>query len=836
MGRRARVKQDVTFTNVDKVFFPATGFNKGDLIRYYIEVAAFLLPHFRDRPVTLIRMPDGVKGERFYEKNAPGHTPEWVSTTQVPRSEGGVINYILINDPPTLAWCANNAAIELHPFLHRADDLRRPTHLAFDLDPGEGADLLTCIEVGFMVKAVLDGLGLEAFPKVSGSKGLQLYVPLNTAITYDTVTPFAKAIAELLHERHPDLIVSDMLKALRVGRVFIDWSQNHEKKTTVGAYSVRGKRDEPFVSMPVTWQEMKRVQRTGKMDALFFSPAEALQRVRRRGDPFAPVLALKQRLPGAPVTLPATKKPAPRSLRRYAEMRDFDRTPEPAPAVPTRSRQGSRRRFVIQKHAASHLHYDFRIEMHEVLKSWAVPKGLSPETGVRRSAFQTEDHPLEYFDFEGTIPEGEYGGGTVMVWDIGTYDVVDGNYWKGELRLWLSGRKLKGEWQLTRQTGSDADKPRWVIEKVGKTGKRITAKADDTSARSGLSMQQIATGKGRVWHSHSDTTSARKPKSPAGAGPTSLPRPEFVEPMTARLVSAVPSGAEWIYEIKLDGYRAFGIKHGGVAHLLSRKNNDLGSDFPQIGSALTEISADTAMLDGEIVALDAKGRPSFQLLQNRKSAAEAVVYYAFDLLHLNGEDWRKRPLTERKAMLEKLVAGTAVRFSAGLEGERDAIVAAVGRMGLEGIVAKRRDSVYESGERSGAWVKFKLSPEQEFVVGGYKRGTPLESLVVGYYEDGKLMCAGKVRQGLNPVNRRQLHTLFRRLQSEVCPFANLPNSRKSHWGEGITREQMAEIQWLEPNTVAQVSFTEWTSGGNLRHATFKGLRTDKLATDVVREG
>ena len=287
----------VAFTNVAKVMFPATKFTKGEVIRYYLDVAPVLLPHFRRRPVTVIRMPDGVRGERFYQKNAPSHTPGWVKTAPVPRSEGGFINYLVIDDARTLAWCANSAALELHPFLHRAGDVRRPTHLAFDLDPGEGADLLACIEVGFLVREKLAGLGLDAYPKVSGSKGLQLYVPLNTPVTYDTATPFAQTIAELLARAHPDRIVSKMAKALRKRKVFIDWSQNHEKKTTVGPYSLRGKRDEPFVSAPVMWDELKRAQKAGKVDALFFSPRETLRRVARRGDLFAPVLTQKQKLP-----------------------------------------------------------------------------------------------------------------------------------------------------------------------------------------------------------------------------------------------------------------------------------------------------------------------------------------------------------------------------------------------------------------------------------------------------------------------------------------------------------------------------------------------------------
>jgi bifunctional non-homologous end joining protein LigD len=842
---RHKATPEVKFSNLDKVFFPGNGFTKGDLIRYYLEIAPVLLPHFRDRPVTRIRMPDGVRSEnRFYEKNAAGYAPAWLPTTEVPRVEGGVINYVMIQDAHTLAWVANDAAIELHPFLHRADDISRPTHMAFDLDPGEGADLLTCIEVAWHVRAALKHFGLQSFPKVTGSKGLQLYVPLNTPITYESVTPFAKALAETLARDHPDLVVSNMLKALRVKKVLIDWSQNHEKKTTVGPYSVRGKRDEPFVSTPVTWEELKRAEKTAKTEPLFFAPEDVLKRVKKHGDLFAPVLELKQELPKEFVVAAPSARKVPKTLRAYAEKRDFNKTSEPAPDLPTRSQQGSRRRFVIQKHAASHPHYDFRLESGSALKSWAVPKGVPSKMDERRSAFATEDHPLEYLDFEGTIAEGEYGGGTVMVWDIGTFDTIEGNYWKGFWKVYLSGKKLKGEWTL-QKIDDDSEKPRWVLTKTGGNHKPISAKLDDSSALTKRSMAAIARDNDAQWDGSRPAAEAKttrtKPSAPEPAPPArratarKIAEPEFVEPMAAKEVAELPGDENWIYEIKLDGYRALGIKHEDSARLISRNEKSLAADFPGVVAALQTVNARSAMLDGEVVALDADGRPSFQLLQNRKSTASAIVYYAFDLLTFEGEDWRKRPLEERKAKLAEIVAGSEVRLSASFDGPADKIVSAVKQMKLEGVIAKRRDSVYQAGERSGAWVKFKLSPEQEFVIGGFKRGAPLESLVVGYYESGKLMCAGKVRQGLNPRNRRELHAGLMQIASDVCPFANLPNSKKSHWGEGITAEQMKEIQWVMPRVVAQISFTEWTSGGNLRHATFKGIRADKRPKDVVRE-
>lgn len=496
-------QREVTFSNVDKIFFPQTGTTKGDVIRYYLEAAPALLPHLKDRPVTLIRFPDGVEGEKFYEKNAPRFAPPWIKTTPVPRNDGSLIHYILINDAATLAWVENIAAIELHPFLHRRQNLDRPTHLAFDLDPGEGADLATCIEVAFLIRELLARLHLEAFPKVSGSKGLQLYVPLHTVVSYDTTKPFAKSIAELLAREHRDLVVSDMAKARRKNKVLIDWSQNDDKKTTVAPYSLRGKRAAPFVSLPVTWEELKRHRR--KPDALNFTPADALKRIARHGDLFAPVLTLKQKLPTqflaalSPPRPTLTDRSSP-SLKRYAAKRDFSKTAEPGPAIPTGSSKGGQRRFVIQKHAASHLHYDLRLEMHDTLRSWAVPKGLPYEKGVRRSAFLVEDHPLAYLDFEGTIPKGQYGGGTVMVWDIGTYELIGGDFGKGDLKLHLHGRKLKGEWHMFRIKSPD-EKPVWLIIKGGEPMKPPGARREDQSVLTKRSMAQIAKANDRQWQS-----------------------------------------------------------------------------------------------------------------------------------------------------------------------------------------------------------------------------------------------------------------------------------------------------------------------------------------------
>ena len=504
-GRSIRV------SNLDKVLYPGEKFTKAKVIEYYVQISRYLLPHLKQRPVTLKRFPEGVFGESFYEKNAPAFTPSWVKTVSVPRREtaGEDIRYVLINDLPALVWVANLATLELHPFLHRAAALDRPTAMVFDCDPGEGANILQCSRVALMLREVLQELGLDSYAKVSGSKGLQVYVPLNSSITYDETQPLAKGLAELMAQREPRLIVSQMPKRLRTKKVFIDWSQNTDYKTTVGVYSLRAKTYRPYVSMPVAWNELQAALDDKDAEALFFTPAQAIERVEARGDLFKPVLKQVQKLPSELRRYfeqqRGPRSQRPQTLQTYEAKRDFRKTAEPKPKAPQRSRQGSRRRFVIQKHAASHLHYDFRLEMHDVLKSWSVPKGPPFKKDERRLAMPTEDHPIEYLDFEGIIPKGQYGGGTVMVWDIGTYELIEGNYYKGMLRFYLNGRKLKGEWTITRfAQGEDErdSRDKWHLIKTDRNTRAVSKQRDDESALTQRTMAEIASASDAVWQSN----------------------------------------------------------------------------------------------------------------------------------------------------------------------------------------------------------------------------------------------------------------------------------------------------------------------------------------------
>lgn len=310
----------------------------------------------------------------------------------------------------------------------------------------------------------------------------------------------------------------------------------------------------------------------------------------------------------------------------------------------------------------------------------------------------------------------------------------------------------------------------------------------------------------------------------------------FIQPMAAALVDALPTGNEWLYEAKFDGYRAMALKDGAKVKLLSRKGNDLTADYPSVKTAVAILKAQSAIIDGEIVAFDEAGRPSFQHLHHRSAAPAAIQYFAFDLVHLNGKDLQNESLTVRREALHQLLTDSNVVFSAELPGSPDDVVQAVAEVGLEGVVAKRRDSRYEPGKRSGLWQKFKVQLRQEFVIGGYKpENRNFQSIVVGYYENRKLRFAARVRSGFTAAQRAALFEQLRPLAVDECPFTDLPSARTGHWGEGVTAEDMKVLKWVKPTLVAEIAFTEWTRDGNLRHSAFVGLRTDKDARSVVRE-
>jgi bifunctional non-homologous end joining protein LigD len=516
------------------------------------------------------------------------------------------------------------------------------------------------------------------------------------------------------------------------------------------------------------------------------------------------------------------------SLRTYVRKRDFSRTKEPRGKV--RAQRGKARSFVIQKHDASRLHYDFRLELDGTLKSWAVPKGVPYKRGDKALAVQVEDHPLDYADFEGVIPKGQYGGGTVMVWDRGTYEGLGGDPRKdlaeGKLHFALRGEKLDGEWTLVRMKRSDGNE--WLLIKSGEDMRPISKKRDDQSSLTGRTMARIARDRSAEWNSK-----AANPRFDW----------DLVAPMKATLVSEPPKHGHWIYELKFDGYRVVSGNNGVEVRLRSRSGKDFTDRYSEIAEALGALKADSFIVDGEIVALDEEGRSSFQLLQALEVGEDRppLAYYIFDLLQLDGEDLQQLRLDERRERLRKLLknAKDPIRLSEEIRGDPNKLLDEVRRRGLEGIIGKEHNSVYEAGRRSHSWIKLKCVAEQECVIGGY---TPPEgtrkhfgALLVGYYQKDELRFAGKVGTGFNGAVLKSLYEKMRSRGRATCPFANLPEKQQGRWAQNITPAEMKRCKWVKPELVCQVRFTEWTRDGKLRHPVFIGLREDKRASEVVRE-
>jgi bifunctional non-homologous end joining protein LigD len=535
------------------------------------------------------------------------------------------------------------------------------------------------------------------------------------------------------------------------------------------------------------------------------------------------------------------------SLAEYAGKRDFKRTDEPPPGKAKASARAPM--FVIQKHDATRLHYDFRLEIGGTLKSWAVPKGPPFQRGDRRLAMRVEDHPLDYARFEGTIAPGNYGAGTVMVWDIGTFEVSGGDPAKalaeGKLHLTLHGKKLQGEWTLVKMSRSaERGKEPWLLLKSSENLEPLTPRREDQSALTGRSLKRIASDNDTQWQSNRTTKPTRLERLRRKTQPAARHlKLEFIEPMKAQLRQQFPREPGWIYEIKFDGIRALAIKRGADVKLFTRLGNDVTGRFAQIASELRGLDSENAILDGEVVALEPSGRSSFQLLQMSRLPGikpPPICYYVFDALNLDGKDLGNLPLIERKKLLEKALPkdNGVVRFSASLNGDPEKLLDEIRKRGLEGLIGKKEDSTYEPGRRNGAWFKIKVIQQQEFVIGGYTQPKGSRehfgSVLVGYYDAGKLLFASKVGTGFDRALLKSLLAQFRRLAQEECPFTNLPEKRSAA-GRGLTSAEMKRCSWIQPKLICEVIFNEWTLDGHLRQPVYAGLREDKRPEEVARE-
>lgn len=751
----------LNISNLEKILFPDDKISKAQIIEYYLTIAPVILRHVKGRPLTLIRYPDGIDKEQFYQKNIPGWAPDWIDTVRLGEEED--INYVLATESASLIWLANLASLELHQMHVRKPNYESPDYMVFDLDPPDDSDFGAVKKIALSLKTHVEQFGYNPFVKTSGKKGLHLFLPLTVKAGMNEVYEASKLMAQDFVDQHEGITLQIKKKA-RKGRMLIDIYRNRTHQTIVSPYSLRAVLGAP-VSMPIHWEELPDIA-----TASDFTLPKALKRLEQKGDVWEKIrdYATPLHTDDSPVQsskeLPASPHhKSPEQLNEYRKKRDFSKTSEPDSDGP----MGEGNRFVVQRHHASRLHYDLRLERDGVLRSWAVPKGLPPHPGVKRLAVETEDHPLEYLDFEGEIPKGEYGGGKMWIYARGRYEMTKEK--EGGLHFRLESDALRGAFRMYR-----TEKNQWLIERVDEP--------------------QINWLRDRV------------------------------EVMNAERVDEVPAG-DYGYEVKWDGIRALIALEAGEITIHTRNQNEITDKFPELQDA-SGLRASAGLFDGEIVYLDKNGRPSFQKIINRlkrssvsKNKKSGSVYcYLFDCLYLDGRALIDEPLKRRREWLEDVVKrGHVFRISEMLN-DGEGLLKAAREQGLEGIMAKKLDSTYQPGTRSNKWLKVKIETTADCYIIGYTKGNGDRSAYFGALhmaeetEEG-LQYRGKVGTGFNQSSLEEIYEALM-----VLDEIDKPIDHEVEKESGTT--------WVDPKVVIEVSYGRLTDDGIFRESVFKRLRPD----------
>ena len=772
-------KRKIELSNLSKVLYPDDHILKAELIEYYLKVAPTVLAHAKGRPLSLVRFPDGITGEKFFQKNRPEWAPEWIEHVLLGSAEkegkegeeqkDKKIDYVIATEEATLVWLANLACIELHQMHCRSPKFENPDYMVFDFDPPEQFRFPQVAELALEFKEHLESFGYHPFVKTTGRKGLHVVAPVEPKWTFDKVFEAAKSIATPFVESHGTSTTLHIKKEHRKGRVLVDIYRNRTDQTIVAAYSVRGLPG-ATVSTPLHWEELEKVESPAEFDI-----KTVPDRVLRDGDAWEGIAAYAaplhtERKPAKAVkTLkPSAHHKTPETLKKYEEKRSFERTPEPPPAVA----MGEGNAFVVHRHHATRLHYDLRLEQEGTLKSWAVPKGLPPRPGIIRLAVATEDHPLEYLNFEGTIPKGQYGGGDMWIYARGKYVITKEK--KGGFYFRLQSRELNAEYSTHRTKENE-----WIVQRVDKPQ---------------IDYLQDA-----------------------------------IEPMLADSRDKPPESESFLYEVKWDGIRALISLDEGQVRIRSRNQHDITAKFPELVVPEEAFRASSALFDAEIVCLDEGGKPVFKHVIHRlQQATEGgierakakypVICYVFDCLYLDGRPIVNEPLVRRRAWLKDAIKrGTPYRVSETVE-EGGELFKAAAAMGLEGIIAKEKSSTYQPGKRSAQWLKIKTRQTVDCVIVGYTKGkgdreSLFGALQIAVVEDGGLKYVGKVGTGFDAKLMKEILGDLRKQKEVKRPIKEKPLDESS-------------TTWIEPKLVCEVQFASLTKDEMLREPVFVMMRPD----------